>query len=83
MNRDRNSTPRAASQDQPTALARLTRREREVLRLLVVRYTDQEIAESLFLSYRTVTTHVASIRRKLGAKNRRDAVAVAARHGLV
>jgi DNA-binding CsgD family transcriptional regulator len=83
MDRDRNSIPRAASQNQPAAWVRLTRREREVLNLLVVRYTDREIAEALFLSYRTVTTHVASIRRKLGAKNRRDAVAVAARHGLV
>jgi DNA-binding CsgD family transcriptional regulator len=90
MDRDRDVTPQHAYQQRiasidarPTILTRLTRREREVLALLVVRYTDREIAESLFLSYRTVTTHVASIRRKLGAKSRREAVAVAARHGLV
>jgi DNA-binding CsgD family transcriptional regulator len=64
-------------------MIRLTRREREALNLLMVRYTGHGIAESLFLSYRTVTTHVASIRRKSGAKNRRDAVVVASRHGLV
>lgn len=61
----------------------LTRREREVLDLLVARYTDREIAALLFVSYRTVTTHVASIRRKLGARNRRDAAAFAARNGLL
>ena len=56
-------------------VARLSRREREVLRLLVIRYSDREIADALFISYRTVTTHVANILNKLGVNSRRDAAA--------
>jgi non-specific serine/threonine protein kinase len=61
----------------------LSRREQEVLVLLAQRYTDPEIAESLFISPSTVSTHVKHILVKLGAANRRDAAALAARHGLV
>jgi DNA-binding CsgD family transcriptional regulator len=61
----------------------LTAREREVLMLLAQRWTDPEIAAQLFVSPRTVQTHVAHIFNKLGASNRREAAAVAARHGLV
>ncbi len=60
----------------------LSRREREVLGLLCQRLTDPEIAEKLFLSPRTVETHVAHVLNKLGAMNRRDAAAIAARNGL-
>jgi non-specific serine/threonine protein kinase len=66
----------------PTAAAALSKREREVLALLVQRWTDKEIADALFLSPRTVTTHVANIFNKLGVNNRREAAAVAARRGL-
>lgn len=59
-----------------TALARLSCREREVLRLLALRYTDREIADRLFISYRTVTTHVSNILNKLGVDSRREAAAV-------
>lgn len=56
------------------ALARLglTRREAEVARLVSARRTDQEIADELYLSVRTVTTHVSAILRKLGVSSRRD-----------
>jgi DNA-binding CsgD family transcriptional regulator len=60
----------------------LTRREREILALVCLRLTDPEIAERLFLSPRTVESHVAHIFNKLGADNRRDAAAIAARDGL-
>jgi DNA-binding CsgD family transcriptional regulator len=66
-----------------TAASTLTRREREVLALLCQRLTDPEIAEALFLSPRTASNHVANILAKLGAPNRRDAAAIAARFGLV
>jgi DNA-binding CsgD family transcriptional regulator len=62
---------------------RLSKREHEVLALLCQRFTDQEIADALFISYRTATTHVTSIFNKLGVNARRDAAAVAVRAGLV
>jgi DNA-binding CsgD family transcriptional regulator len=61
----------------------LTPRESEVLALLVRRYTDPEIAEALFISPHTASTHVKRVLGKLGAANRRAAAAIAARHGLV
>jgi DNA-binding CsgD family transcriptional regulator len=57
----------------------LTRREAEVLDLLMGRWTDKEIAEALGISPRTVMGHVAAVRAKLGARNRREAAAVAGR----
>jgi ATP/maltotriose-dependent transcriptional regulator MalT len=71
-------TPSPARRD----LSSLTRRERQVLALLCERLTDAEIAERLFLSVRTVETHVANLLGKLAVSNRREAVALAARFGL-
>jgi DNA-binding CsgD family transcriptional regulator len=61
----------------------LTRREREILVLLGQRLTDREIADRLFLSHRTVSNHVGHVLSKLGADNRRDATALAARWQLL
>jgi len=55
----------------------LTRREREVLALLSVRQTDQEIADRLAISRRTASSHVAHILEKLAVRNRREAGAAA------
>ena len=62
---------------------RLSAREQEVLVLLCQRLTDPQIAERLFLSPRTVESHVASLLRKLDVATRRDAAAAAVRLGLV
>jgi predicted ATPase/DNA-binding CsgD family transcriptional regulator len=61
----------------------LTRREQEILGLLCQRLTDAEIAEALFISRFTASRHVANIYSKLGVGSRREAAALAARHGLV
>ena len=61
----------------------LTRREREVLKLLCQRSSNTEIADQLYIGTRTVEFHVANVLDKLGVENRRDAAAVAARLGLV
>jgi DNA-binding CsgD family transcriptional regulator len=66
-----------------TASAALSPREQEVLALLCQRLTDPQIAERLFLSPRTVESHVGSLLRKLDVANRRDAAAAAVRLGLV
>lgn len=58
----------------------LTRREREVLPLLVHRLTDREIAEQLSISHRTAMNHTAHILDKLGLASRRDVAAFVARH---
>jgi non-specific serine/threonine protein kinase len=60
----------------------LTHREREVLTLIAAGRTDQQIADALFISRRTATTHVTNILNKLGVDSRTSAAAVAVRHGL-
>ncbi len=61
----------------------LTGREQEILALLCQRWTDAEIAAHFFISPRTVNRHVSNILAKLGASNRREAAAIAARDRLV
>ena len=65
------------------ALHGLSPRELDVLRLLPAGKTDQEIADALFISRRTVTTHVGNILAKLGVHSRAEAVDAAHRYGLL
>ncbi|MGE3796471.1 MAG: LuxR C-terminal-related transcriptional regulator [Thermomicrobiales bacterium] len=62
---------------------RLTCRELQVIELVATGATDQEIADTLFISRRTVTSHMASILTKLGVGNRTAAAVYAARTGLI
>lgn len=64
------------------ALAGLTRREADVLRLMADGQTDQEIADTLFISKRTASSHVAAVIGKLGVESRTAAVALAIRAGV-
>ena len=50
----------------------LTRREREVLRLIARGYTDREVGRELFISPKTVESHVSAVLRKLQLSNRRE-----------
>jgi DNA-binding NarL/FixJ family response regulator len=61
----------------------LSRREREVVRLLAVGRTNREIAQELFLSPRTVDMHVRNILRKLDCRSRVEAANRASELGLV
>ena len=61
----------------------LSRRERDVLVLLVAGQTDREIAEALFLSVRTVEGHVARLLGKIGVPTRTAAASAAIAAGLV
>jgi DNA-binding CsgD family transcriptional regulator len=61
----------------------LSPREVEVLRLVAEGLTDAEIADNLFVSRRTVNSHLANIFNKLGVNARAAAVAAAARNGLL
>jgi DNA-binding NarL/FixJ family response regulator len=53
-------------------LDQLTQREREVLRLIARGYAYKEIAKELFISVKTVETHVSSVLRKLQLSNRHE-----------
>jgi two-component system, NarL family, secretion system response regulator SalR len=63
----------------PSVTAGLTSREREVLRLLANGLRQEDIAERLFISRKTVGTHVGNILRKLGVRSQAQAVSVAYR----
>lgn len=62
---------------------KLTPREKEILQLIVAEYTTQEIADKLFISFRTIETHRYSLLQKLGAKNIVGLVKIAIKLGLV
>jgi two-component system response regulator NreC len=68
--------------DQP-ALEPLSERERDVLHLLALGYTNQEIGKRLYISVRTVDTHRAHIMRKLRIETRAELVLFALANGLI
>jgi two-component system, NarL family, response regulator DevR len=66
---------------QEQVLARLTRRETEILALMIDGVDNRAVAVQLHISYATVRTHVRSILCKLGARSQLDAVAKATQLG--
>ena len=67
----------------PPQPAGLSEREAEVLRLLAEGLSDRQIAARLAVSEHTARYHATSIRNKLGADTRAQAVALAAQRGLL
>ena len=68
----------AGGRSVPREAGILTRREQEILRLLVEGYSNQEIAGQLYISRKTVAHHVSSVLEKLGLRNRAQAAVYAA-----
>jgi len=67
----------------PSLRGRLTKRESEVLRLLADGRDPTEIAGSLYITRKTVGSHIENIRRKLGVRSRTQAVALAYRSNIL
>ena len=65
----RNITNQLLVEEEDNKLSKLTEREIEIIKLIKNGSTNKEIAETLFLSPRTVETHRARILKKLGLKN--------------
>jgi DNA-binding NarL/FixJ family response regulator len=65
------------------ALEPLSERERDILHLLALGYTNQEIGKKLFISVRTVDTHRAHIMRKLRLETRAELVMFALANGVI
>jgi DNA-binding CsgD family transcriptional regulator len=76
---DEAPVPAATAPEDPFGL---TRRERDVLPLLVKGRTNRQIAEELFISENTAGVHVSNILGKLGASSRTEAAGIAARLGV-
>ncbi|MOA42071.1 Response regulator protein VraR [compost metagenome] len=60
----------------------LTKRERDVLKLIAQGYSNQQIADALFISLHTVKTHAQRVNAKLGVARRTQAVVRAKELGL-
>jgi len=69
--------------DVPPDAARLSARERELVGLVARGYTDAQVAEQMFISVRTVSSHLDRIRNKTGCRRRADLTRLAHSAGLV
>ena len=78
-----NALTRVPHDDAMLTDADLSPRETDVVTLLVEGASNKHIARALGISERTAKFHVAAVTRKLAARNRSEAVAIALRHGLV
>jgi two-component system, NarL family, response regulator NreC len=83
LNPDLGARMAAAPPGPAGTLAELSEREIDVLRLIALGHTNNEIAEQLYLSVRTVETHRARIQQKLDLSTRAELVRFALDHNLV
>jgi DNA-binding NarL/FixJ family response regulator len=68
---------------QPEQSIELTSREKEIIQFIGQGWTNQRIADKLFISFRTVETHRANLMRKLEAKNSIELVNNARKHRII
>ena len=81
--KDRLDRAQAQPEAAPAYPNGLSHREVEVLRLITLGKTNQEIGEELFITARTVANHVTNLLNKTNTANRAEAATYAARQGLV
>ncbi len=62
-----------------SAIAMLTNREKQILDKIVQGYSNQQIADELFVAESTVKTHIYKVYKKIGVSNRNEAVAYVSR----
>lgn len=74
---------RARASEQVTGGTTMTSREREVLQLIAEGYTNQGIANELYVTVKTVEAHRAHLMTKLHARNRTDLIRYAIRKGVI
>lgn len=74
---------RKASSKSSQFFPKLSRREREVLKLIAQEFTTQEIADSLYISLKTVESHRSSLLSKLNARNSVGLVRIALENNLL
>ncbi len=72
-----------SGQKKSSAGVTLTKRELEILGLVAQEYTNQEIADKLFISLRTVHSHRINLNQKLGVRNTAGLVNEAYKRGLI
>jgi DNA-binding NarL/FixJ family response regulator len=74
---------RKSSKKSTKLIPKISRREKEVLELIVKEHTTQEIADKLFISLKTVESHRSSLLAKLNARNSAGLVRIAMENNLV
>lgn len=74
---------RKGSKARTTLMPKISRREKEVLELIVKEHTTQEIANQLYISLKTVESHRSSLLAKLNARNSAGLVRIAMENKLV
>lgn len=74
---------RKASKNSTNFIPKISRREKEVLELIVQEFTTQEIADQLFISLKTVESHRSNLLAKLNARNTAGLVRIAINNKLI
>lgn len=70
-------------ENKDTELPKISRREKDVLKLIVEGFNTQEIADTLFISFKTVESHRGKLLEKLNARNSTALVKIAMDNGLL